>query len=330
VSGGSDPIRSSLAGAAGATPIESGSATPTSPGSSRVGNAPEAARLAKATREFQALFLMELMKPMTEALSQTSITGEEGNNTNDLYSWFWGEALADHLGSAWPLPTIPGQTSAAAASLTAGAALSGSASAIALPLNLPGGNDGIPLTGLSGARTGARTGISLSGQAASSVAGSRSRAAVSGHTAAPITPAAPPAPSEAKGALNSLITRASRLFKLPVNLVRAVIAVESGGRTNVVSHRGALGLMQVMPNTAKEMGARNLLDPWENLYAGVKYLSRQLERFGSLEEALAAYNAGPGAVEAHQGVPPYQETRSYIRRVLETKARLDQENPQDA
>ena len=126
------------------------------------------------------------------------------------------------------------------------------------------------------------------------------------------------------------VAKAGRLFRLPVNLVRAVVQVESGGRSDAVSPKGAVGLMQVMPGTAQEMGARDPRNPWENLYAGVKYLSRQLERFGSLEHALAAYNAGPSAVEKHHGVPPFPETRTYVRRVLEAKARLDQSHPQDA
>ena len=87
--------------------------------------------------------------------------------------------------------------------------------------------------------------------------------------------------------------------------------------------------MQLMPDTAREMGIRNPQDPWENLYAGAKYLSRQVARFDTLEEAVAAYNAGPGAVEAHQGVPPFQETRTYVQRVLDTKARLDLLYPSD-
>jgi soluble lytic murein transglycosylase-like protein len=81
--------------------------------------------------------------------------------------------------------------------------------------------------------------------------------------------------------------------------------------------------MQVLPSTGREMGSRNLRDPWQNVYAGTKYLRRQLDRFGNLEHALAAYNAGPGAVERHGGIPPYRETQIYVDRVLAWKSRLD-------
>jgi soluble lytic murein transglycosylase-like protein len=118
------------------------------------------------------------------------------------------------------------------------------------------------------------------------------------------------------------IRRASRLFDLPENLVRAVILTESGGRADAVSSKGAVGYMQVLPSTGKEMGASDVRDPWQNLYAGAKYLRKQLDRFGNLEHALAAYNAGPGAVERHAGVPPYRETRRYVQRVLSWMDRL--------
>jgi hypothetical protein len=116
--------------------------------------------------------------------------------------------------------------------------------------------------------------------------------------------------------LEGQIQRAARLFALPDSLVRAVVMTESGGRADAVSPQGAVGLMQVMPGTAREMGVRDLQDPWENLYAGAKYLRRQIDRFGNLTEALTAYNAGPGAVERHGGVPPYRETRAYVQKVL--------------
>ena len=119
------------------------------------------------------------------------------------------------------------------------------------------------------------------------------------------------------------IRRASRLFDLPENLVRAVVLTESGGRANALSPKGAVGYMQVLPSTGKEMGASDLRDTWQNIYAGAKYLRKQLDRFGNLEHALAAYNAGPGAVERHGGIPPYRETRDYVQRVFSWMDRLE-------
>lgn len=100
-------------------------------------------------------------------------------------------------------------------------------------------------------------------------------------------------------------------------LVLAVIAVESAGQTAAVSHAGAQGLMQLMPDTAKRFGVGDSLNPKENIRGGVAYLDWLLKEFkGDPVLALAGYNAGEGAVEKHQGVPPYAETRAYVPKVL--------------
>jgi soluble lytic murein transglycosylase-like protein len=103
-------------------------------------------------------------------------------------------------------------------------------------------------------------------------------------------------------------------------LVHAVVQAESNYRATAQSQVGARGLMQVMPSTARDLGVRSakmLFDPQANLEAGVKYLKFLLERFnGDLVNALAAYNAGPGAVRKYDGVPPFRETENYVRKVL--------------
>lgn len=103
---------------------------------------------------------------------------------------------------------------------------------------------------------------------------------------------------------------------LDPRLVLAVIEVESAYRPNARSHKGAIGLMQLMPATAAGLEVDDPYDPEQNLRGGTAYLARMLDRFGSVELALAAYNAGPEAVERYDGVPPYRETREYVRRVL--------------
>lgn len=100
-------------------------------------------------------------------------------------------------------------------------------------------------------------------------------------------------------------------------LVKAVIAAESGFKPHAVSRVGAQGLMQLMPATAAEMGIARPFGVVENIDGGVRYLRTQLDRFGDVARALAAYNAGPRTVERYRGVPPYPETRAYIKRVLE-------------
>jgi len=114
-----------------------------------------------------------------------------------------------------------------------------------------------------------------------------------------------------------IIQEAGERFGLDPQLIMTVIEVESGFNAQAESPCGAMGLMQIMPETAKGLNLKNPYDPYENIVAGVKYLKMQLDRFGSIDLALAAYNAGPGAVEKHGGVPPYQETQQYVKMILE-------------
>jgi len=119
--------------------------------------------------------------------------------------------------------------------------------------------------------------------------------------------------------LNELIQRNARNHQVSPDLIRAVIQAESGGRINARSRAGALGPMQLMPGTARMLGV-NPLEPSQNINGGVRYLLAMARKFGNLNETLAAYNAGPGAVERYGGVPPYRETRNYIRRIRRTLA----------
>jgi soluble lytic murein transglycosylase-like protein len=110
----------------------------------------------------------------------------------------------------------------------------------------------------------------------------------------------------------------ARRHGLDPDLVLAVVAVESAFRPDAVSSKGARGLMQLMPKTAAELGVKDALDPAENLDGGSRYLLFLLTLYdGDLEKALAAYNAGMGAVSRHRGVPPYRETQAYVKKVLE-------------
>jgi soluble lytic murein transglycosylase-like protein len=131
------------------------------------------------------------------------------------------------------------------------------------------------------------------------------------------------------GDLAELIDAAARKHGLDPALVRAVVAVESGFRPDAVSPKGAQGLMQLMPGTASLLDVRHPLDPAENLDGGTRHLGALLDRYGGdLGLSLAAYNAGEGAVTAHGGVPPYPETRAYLRAVLDRYrggARLEKE-----
>lgn len=112
------------------------------------------------------------------------------------------------------------------------------------------------------------------------------------------------------------IERYASDHRLSQRLVQAVVQVESGYNPRALSRKGAQGLMQLMPETARELAVADAFNPEENLRGGTLYLRRMLDRFGDLQLALAAYNAGPTAVERHGGVPPYTETLNYVRRVL--------------
>lgn len=112
------------------------------------------------------------------------------------------------------------------------------------------------------------------------------------------------------------ILQAAQQFQLEPSLIRAVIHAESGFNPKARSRAGASGLMQLMPETAKDLGVENIWQPQQNIQAGAAYLSGLLQQFkGDRHLALAAYNAGPGAVSRHEGVPPYAETRAYLQRV---------------
>ena len=113
------------------------------------------------------------------------------------------------------------------------------------------------------------------------------------------------------------IDRAGLYYNIPAELVRAVIAVESAGDAGAVSQKGALGLMQLMPGTAGEMYVEDPVDPRQNIFGGTRYLRQLANQFGGdMVLVLAAYNAGPDAVRKYKGVPPFEETRQYVRKVM--------------
>ena len=116
--------------------------------------------------------------------------------------------------------------------------------------------------------------------------------------------------------VESLVRRLAPSHRLDPDLVLAVVAVESAGRPDARSPKNAQGLMQLMPETAADLGVENALDPVQNLQGGMRYLRRLIDRFqGDLTLALAAYNAGAEAVARHGGVPPYPETQAYVRKL---------------
>jgi Transglycosylase SLT domain len=126
----------------------------------------------------------------------------------------------------------------------------------------------------------------------------------------------PPEPPAHESRLDRLVNESAQRHNVDAGLVRAVIQAESGWNSQAISRKGAVGLMQLIPETGRKYGARNLFDPAQNIDAGTSYLKTLLDRYDNdLEKTLAAYNAGENAVDRFGGVPAYAETQKYVQRV---------------
>jgi soluble lytic murein transglycosylase-like protein len=126
------------------------------------------------------------------------------------------------------------------------------------------------------------------------------------------------APPHGRDAFMRIIERSAAAARVAPSLVAAVAQIESGFDPNATSRTGAAGIMQLMPQTARSLGVTDPYDPAANIRGGATYLRELLDRFsGDVRLAVAAYNAGPGAVERYGGVPPYRETQGYVTRVLD-------------
>ncbi len=174
------------------------------------------------------------------------------------------------------------------------------------------GVDGLPMLSPEGGPFAALVQAALEGQGGASAAGLGALADASAVAPAPVPPTQIAALAQGQGSI----------WGVDPKLITAVIANESGFNANATSKVGAQGLMQLMPATARSLGVSDPYDPAQNVAGGTRYLRGLLDRFhGDTKLAVAAYNAGPGAVEKYGGVPPYPETQNYVQNVLSSYER---------
>lgn len=297
----------------------------------------EADKIRAAAQQFEAVFLSYLYKTMRETVPDSPFA-DGGSQSQGMYEDMFTQSLGTSLAGNGASGQGLGLTEMLiknlepkAARAVAGqlAKLQGEAAAAAAAGQAgPAGGGATLKVGAAGARAAIRAlhSENIGSGGPESVAG----AAYAAFAAAPAdrlsTEKAGRAVRET-GALadnvRQAIDQAADATGVDRRLLRAVALVESGGNPAAQSPRGARGLMQLMDGTAKDLGVKNVFDPIENAMAGARYLKRLLNAHGGDERlALASYNAGPGNVRRHGGVPPFPETIQYIQRVLDIRQKL--------
>jgi soluble lytic murein transglycosylase-like protein len=281
---------------------------------------PERQRLQKAAREFEAVFVAYMFKSMRGSVQKSGLLGEGfgGDMMDSLLDMELGRqmsrtssfGLAEMLWRKVTGEPFPKLEAAAR-------------NASARPASAPAASKAVRA---SESRTTLPAASKPAAAATATVA--PATAGPTGQPASPVIPAASAdrplrfvtgnAVAERVNTYAPLIREASEKHGVDENLIKAVIATESAGNPRARSSADAKGLMQLIDSTARSMGVRNSWSPRENILGGAKYLQQMLSRFeGNVEQALASYNAGPGAVEKYGGIPPFRETREYVGRVME-------------
>jgi Rod binding domain-containing protein len=270
-------------------------------------------KLQRAVQEFEALMLSTMLKSMRSGIPKSDMFGESYGG--DMLEGMFDIELSRHMSRNSPLGM--------------GEMLYKEITGEELPRTiLPGGTGVAPKTGPPAL------------PAATSVIPAVSPAANTPNAAPELVRAASPVqPTESVPAvpdtirrrvdtLGPIVREAAERHGVNENLLKAVIAAESAGQTDARSSKNAKGVMQLIDTTAAMMGVHNVWDPSENINGGAKYLGQMIDRFkGDIQRAVASYNAGPGAVEKHGGVPPYRETQTYVTKVMDYLRYFEQQEP---
>ncbi len=295
---------------------------------------PEAARNA-----FEALLLGEMLKPLESSLRESGLfpRGAPG----DIYAHFWKTHLSQLLADSVDLAPGSADLARGSADLARGSAdLARGSAELATGSVQPTRN---PIELLRGGESAsetrrirdleARDYTAATRRTPAAPEGARVPAGTSGAAGTSASPQAADLPVHLRpvlkrlGTVDEVVRTSARESGISSNWVRAVITQESGGRPEAESSRGAQGLMQLMPATARALGVADSLDPQQNVRGGTRYLTSLMRRFPTPELALAAYNAGPTRVDDFGGVPPFRETQEYVRNVVALKGLFDRIYP---
>lgn len=282
-------------------------------------------KLQKAVREFEAVFVGQMLKSMRNTITKAD-NSNEGFGT-DLLAGMFDLELAKHVSKSSNL----GLATMLYKSMTGEELQTSGISAAAARKSVEKFSS-VATT----AKTQQRTNPAIDGSRPQPLAFLLPRSAV--RDAVEVAKAKVPVSStnvpkslaERLNKYKEFIAEASEKHGVSENLLKAVIAAESHGKVNARSHKNAKGLMQLIDSTAAEMGVRNVWDPRQNIQGGAKYLAQLLEQFGGDERlALAGYNAGPANVIKHGGVPPFRETKQYVNRVMSFVRLFEQQENRD-
>ncbi len=273
-------------------------------------------RLQRVTKEFESLLVGYMLKSM-----------RSGTNTNELFGDSYGGDVLDGLFESELAQHVSRNSSLGLAEMLyrriTGEAMPDAAAPAAAQETRP-------------QKPGATPGQAASASSSTTAPADKPPVVLSRTD----LPAAPVAADSARSVPDTLqrrldkvapfIEEAADTHRVDPNLLRAIIAAESNGNAAARSPRNAKGLMQLIDSTAAEMGVKNVWNPRDNVNGGAKYISKLLERFGGdLEKAVASYNAGPGAVQKHGGIPPFKETRAYVGKVMSYLRMFEQKESGD-